>query len=212
MELQKFTRLREYLYHLTDESNLASILNDRTLKSTTKLAQLVNMSSKDTFLKTRRIGHKKISNGNTTFSIRDQDPLFQKIVEKNLEDGMSFGEFVYLLNSKVFFWATEKDLHTHYKRYENQEEYPTILRVKTLDLFEANQKEPKFCRLNSGAPRCSAYYPQGAPPRGKNTFLPADLYNNTPSSVREVTFETECILPEEFYITSHISKPFKRYR
>src|SRR5690606_9682149 len=118
--------------------------------------------------------------------LRDQDPLFRNIVVKNLEGGWTFEDFVFSLNSRVFFWATEKDLKNHYLRYENQKEFPNILRFKTAEVIAANKHEPQFCRLNSGAPRCSSYYTKGAPPRGPKTFLGANDYPGTPSSIREV--------------------------
>lgn len=210
MELQKFIELRRDLYHLTDESNLATILKNRQLSSTAVLARLFGVPNINQFLRTRRVGHFPISNGKLNAILRDQDPLFKNIVTKNLEAGWTFEDFVYSLNSRVFLWATEKDLKTHYKRYENQGEYPNILRFKTADLFRINKQEPEFCRLNSGAPRCSAYYAEGAPPRGPRTFLKASEYETTPSSVREVTFQKSCSLPSDIWISSHPDKPYKK--
>jgi hypothetical protein len=211
MELTKFVALRKYLYHLTDENNLQSILSDYTLKSTSTLTELYNVTDRENFLRTRRVGHKKIVADNITISIRDQDPLFKNIVVKNLEDDWTFEDFVFLLNKKIFFWAKEADLRTHYTRYENQGEHPIILRLDTEQVLQLNGniQEPKFCRLNSGAPRCSAYYEAGAPPRGMNTFLPASQYIGTPSSVREVTFEKYCLLPRKIFLSTHPNKSFK---
>lgn len=208
MDIKNFVKLRPYLYHLTDESNLNSIKSDFTLKSTVVLAGIIDMPNKDEFLHTRRVGHAKLSNERFAFFIRDQDPLSEKITKKNLVGGMTFREFVYLLNSRVFFWAKENDLKGHYKRYENQGERPVVFKIETGKLFAANQHEPKFCRLNSGAPRCSSYYQEGAPPRGRNTFLYAKDYEGTPSSIREVTFENTCKLPQELYISDHPDKPY----
>lgn len=210
MTIEKFTGLRPYLYHLTDEENLESILKDRTLKSTATLVQEFHLDNADTFLRKRRFGHKKIIYHNKTVIIRDQDPLFIKILAKNLDGGWTVEDFIYSLNSRVFFWATEKDMRGHYLRYENQKEFPKILRFSTDEIFAANNSEPQFCRLNSGAPRCSCYYPEGAPPRGENTFQRAKDYCYTPSSVREVTFLNTCALPKEIFLSSHPSKSFKR--
>jgi hypothetical protein len=210
MDIQKFVFLRPYLYHLTDKRNLVSIFRDNILRSTVNLVSSVGLHDADIFLHTRRVGHKDISNTNRIVILRDQDPLFEKIASKNLESGVTFGDFVHILNSRVFFWAKESDLAGHYKRYENQKEYPVILRLSTSELFDSNDHNPKFCRLNSGAPRCSSYYKEGAPPRGHNTFLYAEDYQGTPSSVREVTFENYCKLPSEIYISSHPTKKFSR--
>lgn len=208
MELNKFIALRPYLYHLTDISNIESILSDYTLKSTSILSGIAKLEDRDTFLRTRRVGHKKIGT-DIQFSIRDQDPLYEKIVNKNLANGMTFGDFVYLLNTKVFFWAKDTDLQIHYGRYEKQNEFPVILRVSTADLFKLNKVEPEFCRLNSGAPRCSSYYKEGAPPRGRDTFQKAKNYSRGASTVREVTFENSCSLPKNIFISKHPNQPFK---
>ncbi len=209
MNIEKFKTLRPYLYHLTDKANVQSILNGGKLLSTAALTKVFDVENPDEFLRSRRIGHKKIAKGDKFVMIRDQDPLSINILKKNLEGGFSVEDFIYSLNSRIFLWPTEKDLQIHYGRYENQKEYPMILRFKTEDVFSINKSEPQFCRLNSGAPRCSCYYAEGAPPRGKNTFKIAAEYNYLPSSVREVTFIDSCKLPEEICISSHPSKAYK---
>ncbi len=210
MDIQKFIKLRPYLYHLTDKRNLDSIFENRTLISTVNLVLQVNLPNAETFLRTRRVGHQDISNQKSKIILRDQDPLFEKIASKNLELGITFGDFVYILNSRVFFWVKDTDLATHYKRYENQNEFPVVLRFGTTDLLGANEHKPMFCRLNSGAPRCSSYHPEGAPQRGKSTFQYAEDYERTPSSVREVTFEGSCKLPTEILMAYHPTKKFNR--
>lgn len=209
MDINKFINLRPFLFHLTDPCNLHSILTDRILKSSKALVELVNLNDGENFLRTRRKGHKKIEKGNLSFLLRDQDPLYEKIVIKNLDQDMNFGDFVLLLNLRVFFWSTEKDLKTHYSRYEKQNENPIILKVDTKELFRINSK-PQFCSLNSGAPRCSSYHREGAPRRGKNTFQYASDYHNVPSSVREVTFCNECRLPINVFLSNHPTKPYKK--
>jgi hypothetical protein len=209
MDIEKFITLRPYLYHLTDESNLDNIVTNRILRSTANLVKVVGLENKEKFLRTRRVGHTKISNGKLSFSIRDQDPLYENIIIKNLKDGMNFGDFVYLLNSRVFFWAKMKDLETHYGRYIKQKEYPIILRAKTADVFAANNNKPQFCKYNSGAPRCCSWYREKAAPRGKSTFQVAEHYENGPSTVREVTFTNQCLLPNNLDISFHVLKPFK---
>jgi uncharacterized protein DUF7002 len=209
MDISKFILLRPELYHLTDPRNLESILSDYTLKSTKVLTKLVGMSGSYDFLHKRRVGSKEISNGTQTYIIRDQDPLYEAIAVKNLTDGYSFSDFVFLLNSKIFFWAKWNDLLSHYARYEKLGQLPVILKLKTEELFKLNNSKAKFCRLNSGAPRCNHHHPKGAPPRGAGTFLSAQQYPGTPSSVREVTFEGQCQLPTTLSFSKHPNKPFK---
>ena len=70
--------------------------------------------------------------------------------------------------------------------------------------------EPKFCHLNSGAPRCSAAHNGFPAPRSRDLFLCSERYERTPSSVREVTFDEECFLPHNVYISDHPDKSFKK--
>lgn len=194
MNIEKFLSLRPFLYHLTDRRNLNSILSDKTLKSTEQLAKISNLEDADKFLKTRRAVHAQISNGDTIYYIRDQKPFSVTIVKKALEKNCTVEDFLFLLNTKVFFWAKLGDLQSHYNRYKKEGESPIIFRVKTQDLFALN-KPAKFCRLNSGGPRCSAYLGGKGAERGYNTFQEADNYNGSASSVKEVTFEDKCFLP-----------------
>lgn len=210
MDILKFIALRPFLYHLTDEENVKNILKEGSLNSAAILAKRGLVPDVSNFLRTRRVGHYEINNGSFVARLRDQDPLFEKIVMKNLQGGWSFGDFVNSLNSRVFFWPTEKDLRIHYLRYENQGEFPQILKFSTADIFTINKIEPEFCRLNSGAPRCSSYYVEGAPPRGPQTFQKAPKYLGSPSSIREVTFLNTCILPKEFWLSSHPNSPFRK--
>ncbi len=210
MTIEHFIKMRPSLYHLTDARNLDLIRKDYTLRSTETLVKRFKIKDQEGFLRTRRVGHRSFERNGEIIYIRDQDPLFKNIVIKNLTDGWEFGDFVQLLNSKVFFWAKETDLQTHYGRYEKKKEYPVVLKIATKPFFELNDnQDPKFCRLNSGGPRCSSYYKEGAPPRGKNTFLPLDQYTTGLSSVREVTFHGECQLPiDDITISKHPNGKF----
>lgn len=194
MNADKFVSLRPFLYHLTDKRNFDSILSDRTLRSTEQLAKISNLENVESFLKTRRAVHAQISNGKTIYHIRDQKPFSVTIVEKALEKGCTVEDFLFLLNTKVFFWAKLGDLESHYKRYKKEGESPIIFRVKTEELFAIN-KPAKFCRLNSGGPRCSAYLGGKGAERGYNTFQDSSNFDASPSSVKEVTFGNECFLP-----------------
>jgi len=210
MELQKFIGSRKYLYHLTDKVNLKSILSDYTLKSTTELIKASTIEKKTAFLRTRRLKHCPITINGFEIVIRDQYPLNPVIAMKNMTEGWMFEDFVYHLNSRVFFWPTEKDLKSHYKRYENDNEFPMVLRFETKEVAALNKSEPLFCKYNSGAPRCHNSFKKGAAPRGKNSFLNAIDYPDPIGSVREVTYLSSCTLPKNIYISSHPSKPFRK--
>jgi hypothetical protein len=209
MDINKFISLRPVLYHLTDRRNLDSILNERMLKSTDQLSLLCDLPNRKKFLRTRRPIHEQIKNGNVTYHIRDQKPFSETIIKKSLEKGCTVEDFIYLLNTKVFFWAKLSDLESHFNRYAKAGEKPIIFRINTEELFNLNTP-PKFCRLNSGGPRCSAYLGGKGAERGYNTFLSAEKYGGNPSSVKEVTFENNCTLPEIIHVGNHPGGPFKR--
>ena len=188
---------------------MPSILSDYTLKSTIKLVNLSSLPDKTRFLKTRRENHVPIKIGEFEIFLRDQHTLSEAIVMKNMTTGWTFQDFVYTLNSRVFFWSTEKDLRSHYKRYEKQGEYPLILRANTSEVFEINNRKPEFCKYNSGGPRCHHTFTKGAAPRGANSFLNASKYPDVYTTVREVTFTDMCVLPRTIFLSSHPDKAFK---
>jgi len=210
MDIEKFISTRQFLYHLTDKRNLPSILDTYTLKSTKVLVNESTLSGKANFLKARRQDHYAlVINGNQIF-LRDQHPLSEKIVMKNMTPGWTFGDFVYSLNSRVFFWSTEKDLRSHYSRYEKKGEFPVILRVDTSEMIATNSIKPQFCKYNSGGPRCHHSFPEGAAPRGVDTFLKAQTFPFSHNEVREVTFLEQCQLSPSLSIASHPDKSYRK--
>ena len=208
MDIISFAKLRPYLYHLTDRENFKQIAKDNRLISTTVIAEQVDHPDSTSFLRTKRPSHVKMQNGTTTYIIRDQKPISEVVLRRSLENGCSYEDFLYLLNSRVFFWPTLSRLQRHFKRYE--QENPIIIRVETEAIFALNQ-QPMFCQYNSGATRCSSHWGGNAPQRGHNTFLQADRYNLSIGSVAEVTFEGCCILPDNFNIGDSPNGTFQRY-
>ncbi|MEO1716406.1 MAG: hypothetical protein AAFR76_04775 [Planctomycetota bacterium] len=119
--------------------------------------------------------------------IRDQAPLHRGSVW--LSDGWDFEDLVEHLNDHVFFWpgtANRPIAHgrRHFKRYSADD--VVVLAIDTQALFASNSTlPPRFCRYNSGSPRCSGG--RGSP-RGPRTFLAAEEFHQRPSDVVEVTF------------------------
>jgi hypothetical protein len=207
MKIEKFVERCPYLYHLTNPVNLNSILRDFMLKSTRVLATLFGVPNLERYLRTRRTGHEQpiFSKGNLEFCSRDQDPLRYEWLQ--LEEGMTPDEYIYLLNSKVFFWARETDLERHYERYKKLGQNPCILKVSSADLFQTNSENlPRFCYFNSGL---TLYWTKGLPVRGRSSFSIADKYSRGPASVTEVTFEGICHLPNSISLTTDFSEPYK---
>src|SRR5262249_48751140 len=138
-------------------------------------------------IRKRRHEHCQIIIGKTEILIRDQAPLHRGNME--LQDGCTYEDFIESINGRIFFWpgtATGPISYgvRHFERYRN--EHPVILRVSLQSLLVENPAvTPKFCRYNSGSPRCSNGYKS---PRGPKTFVSAQEFDGTPSNVVEVTF------------------------
>src|SRR5262249_59348981 len=96
----------------------------------------------------------------------------------------------------MFFWPGDdtgpRDYgRRHFEHYKKEQ--PVILRMDFESLRDVNPHiAPQFCRYNSGSPRCS--YGKKSP-RGPDTFVPAENFNESAKKVVEVTFESEIILP-----------------
>ena len=199
MKTDEFINKRPFLYHLTDKINFNLIKINGLLLCTSTIAGLseLNPEEQHLYLRTRRGTHTSITVGEAEYLIRDQQPISLKNLEKCLTNGWNTGDFLYHLNSRVFFWPTTKRLESHYSRYK--EESPIIIKVSSGALIELNP-HVEFCRLNSGATRSNSHL-NGAPPeRGIETFLPADSYTNTIGSVAEVTFPDRCQLPNKIFV------------
>jgi hypothetical protein len=208
MELKQFIKIRPHIYHLTDKRNLDSILSTGKLLSTKRLVAAADLKSKKEFLTTRRKDHEVITAGGVQYYIRDQRPLSLKILDGCLDKGVSKEDFISYLNSKVFMWGKMAGLESHYARYIAQDENPIILRFNTEEVFSLN-KEPKFTRLNSGAPRSSSYLGGKGSPRGLSTFESAIDYSSSAGTINEVVFDEQCVLPETIYLGYKPQGPFK---
>lgn len=199
MELEKFTSLRPYLYHLTSAHNLPYILSEKKLISTSRILGLADSDVYGHWLMTRRPKHVPVVVGEKIYWIRDQKPVSETNLAKCLTHNLTMGQFYEHLNDRVFMWAKLSDLQSHYDRYSHEE--PVILRFDTEDIIKSNP-HVKFCEYNSGATRSSHYYAGGPPPRGLNTFRSASDFPHLQSKVKEVTFENECILDGEIFTSS----------
>ena len=192
IDLDRFSRLRPFLYHLTSATNVSRILRTRRIESA---ARLMHLARRTELIGVRRREHISIAVGGEEITIRDQAPLHQGNMA--LADGWSFTDFVSLLNSRVFFWPGKiagpiSYGVRHYERYVHEK--PVILRVPTKSLLIANPKTPPhFCRYNSGSPRCSNGLKS---PRDRRTFVTGDEATFGAGHVVEVTFSEGVMLPE----------------
>lgn len=155
-----------------------------------------------------RRGSRQVSFEGRTIVIRDQDRLHRG--NTGVPSGYTFEDLIESLNRRIFFWpgASAGPIsygRRHFERYE--EEHPVILRIEFQSLLSVNRSgNPLYCRYNSGSPRC---FDGKKSPRGPNTFLSAIDFQETPSKVVEVTFDTEIILPPTTQFGMHPSGPWK---
>jgi hypothetical protein len=206
MDKQQFLDKTPYLYHLTSKDNLYFVKAECKLYSTVALAGKSGIQNANDFLQTRRDGHATLSVNGIYISIRDQQPI-TRALDRCLTDNWTREQFIYFLNQRVFTWPNLKRLNIHFSRYESEK--PVILKLSTEEVLKLNPN-PLVTNLNSGATRCIPKY-RGAPPRGKDTFQLIPDYLGTPSSVAEVTFMNECLLPKKMEIGFHPDGPWEKW-
>jgi hypothetical protein len=196
LDLERFSKLRPFLYHLTGRGNIPYIQEDMELKPSNTLYAA---SGENDFRGTRRRGPRMLKSGR---QVRDQDPLHPGNI--SFSGGWTFADLILHLDDHVFFWpgwerGPIQSGKNHFERYAA--ERPTILRVATTELFRGNRDiPPLFCKYNSGAPRCT--YGKGSP-RGPQTFLPATEFPFLATDVKEVTFRSSVKLPSSVQATSY---------
>jgi hypothetical protein len=208
MTLETFYSRHEFLYHLTSAENADEIIEARRLSSTKKILanSTFSQEEKTKYLTERRPVHLQVDGiDGSVVMVRDQRPISEKALAKTLTDDWTVGQFIESLNSRIFFWPNLKRLAIHYKRY--QSENPRIIRVRSKAMVEKNTHNLRFCHLNSGATRCHPKW-KAPPPRGANTFVRVDEWPYPVAAVAEVTFENECALPDQLWISDSPDGPW----
>lgn len=203
--IESVTRLRPYLFHLTDSRNLPRIVRTRVLEPT---ARILSLAGRDDLAAVKRATHVKVSVDGDDVFLRDQAPLYAGNMK--LPANWKFDSFVSSLNQRVFFWpgtpAGPIDYGVrHFRRYET--EAPTILRVRLASLLEANPGvELQLCRYNSGSPRWSRGVPA---PRGPKTFVDPARADFSASQIVEITVEGNVKLPADTEVGTKPSGPWR---
>ena len=200
--LADFSAKRNYLYHSTSRSNLASIRRFRELRAARLwLEELPGQSSGDT----RRPEHRQLRELGVT--LQSQWPLHEKNIQ--WEDGYNLPHFLRDLNSFVFFWpGTDKGPDPngsgvpHFASPHGPGD-AVILRVASKNIMDKN---PKFSRFNSGSPRWSGGMKS---PRGPKTFLDHKQFEGTLCQVIEVAFKDSVRLPEDAQVAENPSGPWR---
>jgi len=205
LDLNRYASARPYLYHLTHNANVAHLREMRRLIPT---ATLVRLAGRLDLLRTPRRSSIAVVVEGRTIVLRDQKPLHKGNIR--LPNGFRFEDFVESLNRRIFFWpgSDKKPISYGIRHFEHYKtENPAILRIGLKALLELNPTAvPRFCRYNSGSPRCSHGVKS---PRSPQTFVIESAFSETVSSVVEVTFESELDLPPSTQRSSNPGGPWR---
>jgi hypothetical protein len=202
IEFSRLNSLRPYVYHLTARANLPLIEKSGQLLCTRLLLDRAGMQHLND---SRRDRHEAVPAPGGVVIVRDQAPLIQGAIE--FEPEWTLARLVAHINEHVFMWpgtvaGPVKSGVNHFARYSSEQ--PVVLRFPMSHLGSLN---PKFCRYNSGAPRCSG---GKYSPRGANTYLPASKFPGTASEVVEVVVEQVLPLPPSVEVADEPIGPWRR--
>lgn len=165
------------LYHMAADGSWPSI-RENGLLSVTRLLDRYGLSGDDRlpYESVRRPGLMSLkAEGMPDAVIRDNKPMYESVLLKKLQDGLTPRDWYEILNRKAFFWVERKRLDTLLAAYAGDPQI--VLVLDTRKLVEAHRKDVRLCRINSGQTLYNAQ------PRGLGTFLPIDKYPTGPGRV-----------------------------
>jgi hypothetical protein len=100
--------------------------------------------------------------------VRDNKPMFESVLLKKLQDGLTPRDWYEILNRKAFFWVEKVRLERLLAAYAADPQI--VLTLDTRRLVERHRANVRLCRINSGQ---TLYNAQA---RGLETFLPIERY------------------------------------
>ena len=170
MKVEQLIENHPVLFHMAEEGTWPQI-EEHGLLSTLALVDLFNPPSHVRQEILGSVRRKSITLQNPQHGVavvRDQGPL--KFLDRVLEEGTTFQEYLDLLNGRVFFWATYERLLRLLQAARYRGHAQTVLHIDTRELLAAHP-EAELAALNTG----SVHVPN-MPTRGKDTFLPVADY------------------------------------
>ena len=161
------------LYHMAELGSWPSI-EQHGLLSTMALLDLFEVDS-DTRLSLARhrrpekvrIEHQELG----TAAIRDNKPIRDALLDRCLV-GMSKEDWYELLNSRVFFWLTHRQLNKFLCARAYRSETQTVITISTERLIERQREDIRLSPINSGA-----IHPGSLSKRGRGTFSSIERYD-----------------------------------
>ena len=96
--------------------------------------------------------------------VRDNKPMFESVLARNLQDGLAPRDWYEILNRKSFFWVDRDRLERLLKAKAYAGKPQIILEIETEALLAAHEGDVYLSAINSG----QTLY--GGSPRGLSTF------------------------------------------
>jgi hypothetical protein len=156
------------LYHVTEPGAWLSIKKNGLL-STAHLLNLFDIDHEQrTIIETKRrplpvtLEHPHYGSA----VINDNLPLNEKSLANCLDDHLLPADWLRILNSRVFFWASEEGLNRLLNAKLNRTRAREVLIIDTLSLAKAHAEQIEICPINSGSTL------RKPARRGMNTFTP----------------------------------------
>ncbi|MFK8015712.1 MAG: hypothetical protein AB8G17_09760 [Gammaproteobacteria bacterium] len=207
--IDRFLKLRPFVYHTTSARSFITIQNDGLLKSATKMLEGTKFEN---VLEERRSDSIEFEIDGKTVILRDNRPLLPGSLA--LPDGWSLADWLRELNSWVFLWPGDSERpigrgRSHYARYAAQSDV-IVLRLPLVDLTSTNPDNPLYLTsCNSGAAR----HHNGRPAtRGPRIFqTPSSACFAARDSV-EVTFRDSIRIPDGATWATNLDGPWRGFR
>lgn len=157
-----------HLYHVTEPGAWLNI-KQHGLLSTSRLLDLfeIDKGSREEIEEKRRPSSMTLEHPSYGRAIlNDNLPLSEKALIKCLDNDLTPTDWLRILNSRVFFWASKEGLSRFLNARHNCNRAREVLVIDTLSLARAHAECVELCPINSGSTI------RKAARRGLNTFTP----------------------------------------
>ncbi|MBA3449995.1 MAG: hypothetical protein H0T18_02145 [Chloroflexia bacterium] len=142
-----------YLYHVTDSRNLPGIKRYGLLPTSSLLSKYeVPCADRAEIERRRRPDSVTLTQPDYgTAIITDNAPLSETKLMNCLDDGLSPGDWLALLNQRFFFWPDEKSREGFLNARINWERDRLVLVLDTLSVARRHGEQMELSAINSGS-------------------------------------------------------------
>ena len=152
MNAEQLVEMHPQLYHMAELGSWPSI-EQHGLLSTMALLDLfgVDLDTRQSLTRHRRPAKVRIEHQELGIAaIRDNKPIRDALLDRCLV-GMPKEDWYELLNGRVFFWLTRRQLNKFLCARAYRDETQTVLTISTEHLIERQRKNIRLSPINSGA-------------------------------------------------------------